>query len=208
MREDRPVPDGSGRWYAGQLVDVVSLPTDSDVVTPDDPENPLVVPDLTGGQCDLAAGKFGWIDVTDRRLDEVKAYLQTWAHNPTTTQIAANGNDRLIEVTSDMVAVGGANAFDAQAIDNMLTDINAEYPTANATRTQLTANSFRFSITAPVAARDEIIGRVNAAVRDMQYARRRWRVKPASMAIAEANGWHLVGTASQVGNHLQDGLLE
>lgn len=162
----------------------------------------------TGSEEQLEAGKFWWIEITNRTLSEVKAYLQEWRHNPDTEQIAADGNDRTIQVTSTMVSVSGANAFEASNVDELLGWINDDYPTANATRTGLTNTTFTFTITAPVAAKDEIVERVNRAVRRWSYRRRRWQVTPAGQTYLAANGGYVEGTAEQVAQYLRDGLLD
>lgn len=156
----------------------------------------------------VAAGNFWHIKVTDKTLEQVQTYLQSWNHDPTVEQIAANGNNRTIRVTSTMVSASGANAFDATKVDELLGEINADYPTANALRTGLTNTTFTFTITAPVAARDELIERVNAAVRDWNYRRRRWYINAAGRTYLANNGGYAEGTASQVANYLRDGLLD
>ena len=154
------------------------------------------------------AGNFYHIKVTDKTLAEVESYLQEWRHEPDTQQIAATGDDRTIRVTSSMVSASGGNAFTQAGFTQMLADINAEYPTANAAYSAHTDTTYTFTITAPLAARDEIIERVNEAVRDMQYRRRRWYINAAGRAYLDANGHYVEGTASQVSTYLRDGLLD
>jgi len=165
-------------------------------------------PGPTGTQEQLAAGNFWWIKVTDKTLAEVQEYLQSWNHDPTVEQTSANGDDRIIQVTSTMVSASGGNQFEAAKVDELLGEINAEYPTANATRTGIGNTFFTFSITAPVAARDEIIERINRAVRDWSYRRRRWYINAAGRTYLQNNGGYVEGTASQVSNYLRDGLLD
>jgi len=161
-----------------------------------------------GSQEVISAGNFWHIKVTDKTLAEVQSYLQSWNHDPDVQQIAATGDDRTIQVTSTMVSASGGNQFEAAKVDELLGEINAEYPTANALRTGLTTTTFTFTITAPVAARDEIIERINQAVRDWSYRRRRWYINAAGRTYLEANGGYVEGTAAQVGNYLRDGLLD
>lgn len=187
---DNPVPDSPGKWRAGEVVAAVA----------DD--------HVFGAQEVPEAGHFHHITITDKTLEEVQSYLQAWSHNPTTVQLSAVGNDRVIEVTSDMVAVGGANAFTQEGFTQMLADINAEYPTANAAYQSHTNTTYVFTITAPVAARDEIIERVNEAVRNMQYRRRRWYITAAGRTFLDGNGGVVSGTAAQVAQYLRDGLLD
>lgn len=165
-------------------------------------------PGPTGTQEQLAAGNFWWIKVTDKTLTEVQEYLQSWNHDPDVQQIASSGDDRTIRVTSTMVSASGGNQFTAEQVDGLLGEINTDYPTANATRTLLDTDRFQFTITAPVAARDEIIERINRAVRDWSYRRRRWYINAAGRTYLEANGGYVEGTASQVANYLRDGLLD
>ena len=178
-----------GLWRKGEIVAVF--------------ENPP-----TGTQEQPEAGNFYWIVVTDRSKAQADLYMQSWAHDPTVEQISADGNDRTIRVTSTMVSASGANAFQASQVDALLGEINTDYPTANATRTQLDSDRFQFTITAPAAARDEIIERINRAVRDWSYRRRRWYITAAGQTYLDANGNYVEGTAAQVSNYLRDGLLD
>lgn len=187
---DNNVPESPGKWRAGEIV--AAFADDHVFGAKELPE----------------AGHFHHITVTDKTLEEVQSFLQSWRHEPTVTQISATGDDRVIEVTSSMVSVSGANAFDAAVIDAALADINEEYPTALATRTALTNTSFQFSITAPVAARDKITELMEEAVYQMQYRRRRWYVTAAGRTFLDGNGGVVSGTAAQVAGYLRDGLLD
>lgn len=187
---DNPVPESPGKWRAGEIVAAVA----------DD--------HVFGAQEVPEAGNFYHIKVTDKTLAEVQSYLQAWRHEPDTQQIAATGDDRTIRVTSTMVSAGGANAFDTVRFQTMLDEINAEYPTANATYSAHTDTTYDFTITAPVAARDEIVDRVNNAVRDMQYRRRRWYVTAAGRTFLAGNGGYVEGPAATVSTYLRDGLLD
>lgn len=146
--------------------------------------------------------------VTDKTLDEVNAYLQEWNHNPTTIQISNQGNTRLLEVTSDMVSATGKNAFTQAGVQSLLDSINADYPTANASYDSHTASSFRIYVTVPQANRDELIARINSAVREMQYSRRRWYITAAGMSYLSTHDGIVAGTAAQVAGYLRDGLLD
>lgn len=163
---------------------------------------------LFGAQEVPEAGNFWHITVTDKTKAEADEYLQAWRHEPTTEQIAATGDDRTIRVTSSMVSASGGNAFTQERFQQMLDEINTDYPTASATYSAHTNTTYTFTITAPVAARDEIIERVNEAVRDMQYRRRRWYVNQAGRDFLSANGGVVSGTAAQVAQYLRDGLLD
>lgn len=154
------------------------------------------------------AGNFWHITIADKTLEEVNSYLQSWRHEPDTQQIAATGNDRTIQVTSTMVSASGGNAFTQAGFAQMLADINETYPTANAAYSAHTSTTYTFTITAPLAARDEIIERVNEAARNMQYRRRRWYINQAGRDYLTANGGVVSGTAAQVANYLRDGLLD
>ena len=179
-----------GLWRKGEIVGVV--------------ENNHVF----GAKETPESGNYYHIKVTDKTKAEADYFMAEWRHNPTTEQIAANGDNRTIRVTTTMVAAGGAHAFTEAGFTQMLADINAEYPTANATYSTHTTTTYEFTITAPVAARDEIIERVNQAVRDMQYRRRQWYVNAAGQSYLDANGRVVSGTAAQVAQYLRDGLLD
>lgn len=155
-----------------------------------------------------SAGIYFWIGVTDKTLEEAKTYIEGWNHNPAIDQVARNGDNRLIEVTSDMVSASGKNAFTEAGVSELLSSINADYPTANATYQSHTNTSFRFSIVAPNSAYNELTERINIAVQSMQYARRRWYVTQAGMTALANNDWSVSGTASQVAGYLRDGLLD
>ena len=184
------VPDSSGRWYAGQVVAAVA----------DDHEfGSAEVP---------SAGNFFHVSITDKTLEQVQEYLQDWAHNPTTSQVSKQGNRRLIEVTSDMVSATGKNAFTQAGVQALLDGINVDYPTADAQYDSHTNDSFRFYVTVPISGRDELIERINEAVRNMQYGRRRWYINSAGMTYLGNNGGAVSGTAAQVAGYLRDGLLD
>jgi len=184
------VPDAPGRWRSGEVVGVF----------PDD--------HVFGGKEVPEAGKFYHVGVTDRTLEQVQNYMDGWNHNPSTSQIGNQGNRRLIEVTSSAVSATGKNAFTRDGVQALFDEINAEYPTADMQYDSHTQNSFRFRITAPMSARDELIDRINAAVREMQYARRRWYITQSGMTYLANNGGTVSGTAGQVAGYIRDGLLD
>jgi len=161
-----------------------------------------------GSQEVVSAGNFWHIKVTDKTLEQVQAYLQSWNHEPTVTQVSANGNDRLVEITSSMVSATGKNAFTRAGVEALIDGINADYPSANVAYDSHTQNSFRLTLTAPASALEEFTERVNSAVRDMQYRRRRWYINAAGRTYLQNNGGYVEGTASQVANYLRDGLLD
>jgi len=184
------VPDSPGKWRVGEIVTAVE---DGHIF---------------GTQEVPSAGNFYHITITDKTLEEVQSYLQSWSHDPVVIQISATGDDRLIGVTSTMVSASGDGAFTAGPIDDMLADIAAEFTESNPVRTALTNFTFEFTITAPVGARDDIIERVNQAVRDMAHKRRRWYVTQAGRTFLAGNGGTVSGTSAQVSVYLRDGLLD
>ena len=177
------VPKNPHRWEAGQIV--AAFADDHEFGTAEVPE----------------AGNFGHIHITDKTVNEVTDYLQSWRHDPDITQILANGNDRRIQVVSSMVSATGKNAFERAPVEALLADIGGTYHAHNNT-------GFQFDITATIDERDEIIEKIEEAVRDMQYERRRWVVNAAGMAALAGNGWVVVGTAAQAANFIHDRLLD
>lgn len=180
---DNPVPESPGKWRAGEIVAAVA----------DD--------HVFGAQEVPEAGKFYHITVTDKTLEQVQSYLQSWSHDPTTQQISATGDDRRIEVTSTVVSASGGNAFTQAGVEDLMTDIGGTYVSH-------TNTSFQFDITATIEERDEIIAAINGAVRNMQYRRRRWYVTAAGRTFLAGNSGVVSGTAVQVGAYLRDGLLD
>lgn len=180
---DNPVPDSPGKWRAGEVVTVV-------------PDNHQF-----GSQEVPSAGKFYHIKVTDKTLEEVREYMQAWSHDPTVQQVSANGDDRVIEVTSAMVSASGANAFTQTGVEQLLTEINGTYISH-------TSTSFQFSVTATLEQRDEVIRQINDAVRGMQYRRRRWYINANGRSYLASQGGSIEVTASQLAPHLRDGLLD
>jgi len=187
---DNPVPDSPGKWRVGEIVAAVE----------DD--------HTFGSQETPEAGHFYHVTVTDKTLEEVQDYLQGWHHEPTTTQISAVGNDRLIEVTSTMVSTSGGNAFTQAQVEGFCTDLNEQYPTANSSYDSHQNASFRFNVTVPLAQRDTLIEQINEFVRDTQYRRRRWYINQAGRDFMNANNNQASGPAATVGNYLRDGLLD
>jgi hypothetical protein len=177
------VPDSPGRWLIGEIVAIVA----------DD--------HVFGSKETPESGNFHHITVEDKTMEEVQAYLQSWNHDPTTQQIQNNGDDRRIEVTSTMVSVSGKNAFTQAGVEELMVDIGGAYVSHDNT-------SFKFDITATLEEKDEIIEQINEAVREMQYARRRWATTPAARTFLNANGGVVSGPAATVGNYLRDGLLD
>ena len=188
--ETSDVPDSPGRWRAGEIVGAY-----------DDAHE-------FGAKEIPSAGKFYHVAVTDSTLEQVQTYLQEWAHDPTTTQVSTVGQRRLLQVTSSLVSATGKNAFTQAGVQALLDGINADYPTALAKYDSHTNSSFRFRATVPLSGRAELTERVNAAVRDMQYARRRWYIAQAGMTYLANNGGTVSGTAAQVAGYLRDGLLD
>lgn len=184
------VPDSAARWKAGEVVAAVD---DAHVF----------------GSAEIPeAGNFYHVAITDRTLEQVQDYLQSWHHNPTTTQISNQGNRRLLDVASDMVSATGKNAFTQDGVQALMDSLNADYPAANALYDSHTNTSFRFNVTVPISGRDELIARVNDAVVRMQYARRRWYISQAGMTYLGNNGGTVSGTAAQIAGYLRDGLLD
>lgn len=184
------VPDTPGRWRAGEVVAAVS--DGHEFGTAEVP----------------SAGNFYHVAVTDKTLEEVQEYLQGWNHNPTTIQVSASGNRRLLQVTSSMASATGKNAFTQAGVEALMEEINARYPTALAAYDSHTNTSFRFRVTVPVSGRNELIFMVDRAVEEMQYSRRRWYITQAGMTYLGNNGGTVSGTAAQVAGYLRDGLLD
>lgn len=177
-------PDGPYRYKAGQIIDAFD---DNHVFTP---------AELPSG------GNFYHVSVTDKTLQEVRAYLQAWRHNPVIEQIGRQGSTRRIQVTSDMVSVTGKNAFIREDVEQLLVDISGTY-------VDHTQSSFTFDVQAQsIEDRDRIIELINESVQRMQYARRRWYITNAGMTYLAANGGTVSGTAQQVAGYLRDGLLD
>jgi hypothetical protein len=184
------VADSPGRWLIGEIVAAVEDSHEfSEAELPD-------------------AGNFHHITITDKTLTEVQAYLQRWNHDPTTIQISAIGDVRLLQVSSDMVSVSGKNAFTQAGVDEFIAGLNARYPTANASYDSHINTAFRFNVTVPLAQRDALIDEINQFVRNVQYARRRWATTAAARTFMDANGGAASGTASQVSTYIRDGLLD
>lgn len=184
------VPETPGRWRAGEVVAAVS--DGHEFGTAEVP----------------SSGNFYHVAVTDKTLEEVQEYLQVWNHNPTTTQVSASGNRRLLQVTSSMVSATGKNAFTQVGVQALLDGINEEYPTSDAVYDSHTNTRFRFRVTVPLSGRAELIKRINEATEEMQYSRRRWYITQAGMTYLGNNGGTVSGTAAQVAGYLRDGLLD
>lgn len=200
------VPDAPGRWRIGEVVTAVE---DDHTFAPNE---------------EASAGHFYHIKVTDKVKSEVESFLESWGHQTATvTQIAAVGDDRTIRIETTMVSASGDGAFSdpdnkgdgtttfgdpAPGFATFLSDINAEFPTANATYNDHTWTTYDFDITAPEAAKDEIIERALRTVRDVQVHRARWYIPAASRTILDGQGNYIEGPAATVQNHLRDGLLD
>jgi len=177
------VPDSPGRWKAGEIVAAVEK-------------------NHSFGSAEIpSAGNFYHVTVTNKTLAEVQSYLQSWSHDPTVAQIQSNGDDRRIEVTSDVVSASGKNAFTQAGVEELMTDLGGVYVSH-------TQTSFKFDITATIEERDEIIDWINQSVRDMQYARRRWYINNAGMTFLGNNSGVVSGDAATVAGFLRDGLLD
>ena len=189
---DNPVPESPGKWRAGE---VVTITEDAH---------------LFGSQELASAGKFLHLQVTDKTKAEVDAYTQGWNHEPTTVQISAVGDDRLLETTTTMVSVSGQNAFTQVQVENFCTGLNEKYPTANSSYNGHQNDSFRIDITVPLAQREALIEEIDEFVRSVQYKRRRWYIPAASRTFIEGQGGTYAATAAQIGSggHLRDGLLD
>ena len=184
------VPDSPGRWLAGEIVAAF-----------DDAH--------TFGSAEVpSAGNFYHITVTDKTLAEVESYLQSWNHDPVTTQVSAVGNDRVLQVVSTMVSASGKNAFTQVQVEDFCTQLNETYPTANSSYENHNNTGFQFNVTVPLAQRDELIEQINQFVESVLYKRRRWYINSAGMTFLAGNGGVVSGTAAQVNQYLRDGLLD
>ena len=178
------VPESPLRWKAGLIVDAF----------PDNHE--------FGGREVPEAGRFYHVAITDKTLEQVQEYLQSWKHDPLIVQVSRQGQVRLIEVSSTMVSATGKNAFERAAVDELLLDINGTYQSH-------TQNSFRFTITVSTTEEsDAHMATIKEAVKDMQYARRRWYITQSGMTYLANNGGTVSGTAAQVAGYIRDGLLD
>ena len=186
---DNNVPDSPGKWRAAQVVQVFE----------DGHEF---------GSSEVPGANFHHITVTDKTKAEVQEYMQDWAHNPTTTQVSAQGNNRLLNVASDMVSASGLNQFTEEQVDNFCALLNEKYPTANAAYDSHTQNAFRFTVKVPLAQREALILEINDFVRSQLFLRRRWYITSAGMSFLAGNGGVVSGTAAQVNPFLRDGLLD
>ena len=140
------VPDSPDRWLAGEIVQ--TFPDNHGFGTKETP----------------SAGNFYHIAITDKTLEEVYVYLQNWDHNPTTTQVSNQGNDRLLEVASDMVSATGKNAFTQAGVDALITRLNTDYPTSDTSYDSHTSATFRINVTVPIANRAALIEIINEEV--------------------------------------------
>ena len=183
-------PDGPFRYRAGEII--AAFDDNHEFGTKEVPE----------------AGNFYHVAITDKTLVEVQTYMQDWTHDPTTEQVSNQGNRRLIEVTSSMVSATGKNAFTQAGVVGLMATINNKYQNANAVYDSHTNTAFRFLVTVPQQGIDELIEMVNEAVRDMQYARRRWYITQSGMTYLSNNGGTVSGTAAQVSGYVRDGLLD
>lgn len=187
---DSSAPESPAKWRAGEVVTAFS---DGHIF---------------GAKELPEAGNFYHITVTDKTVEQVREYLQSWRHNPTVTQVQATGDNRLIDVASDMVSVSGGNAFTRAGVDGVVATLNNKYPDCSAAYQSHSGTSFRFTITAAAALKSAIVDDVYEAVRRMQYRRRRWYVTAAGISFLSANGGAVSGTAAQVTQYLRDGLLD
>ena len=153
-----------------------------------------------------AAGHVYHIGVTDRTYEEVSDYVQTWKHDPVTTQIQNQGDLRLLEVVSTMVSVSGKNAFTIDGINGLVDELN-QYG-LDASYESHTNTSFRISLTVEIGRRPQVISAINRHVERMQYARARWFVTEEGGDYLANNGGFVSGPASQVGGFLHDGLTD
>ena len=187
---DNPVPESPGKWRAGEVVAAVA--DDHQFAAQEVPE----------------AGKFYHITVTDKTLAEVQEYLQSWSHDPVTTQVSAVGDDRVLQVVSTMVSASGQNAFTQVQVEGFCADLNERYPTANSSYANHNNTGFQFNVTVPIEQRDELIEQINEFVESVLYKRRRWYINQAGRDFMDANGNQVSGPAATVGNYLRDGLLD
>ena len=187
---DADTPDVPLRWRAGEIVAIYES------------GQPLSRAESPEG------GSVYNIEITDKTRDEVREYMQEWRHDPTTTQVSANGDDRLIQVVSSMISASGAAAFTTEQVDQFCADLNKTYPTANATPDTIISTGFRFNVTVPLSARDQLIREVNTFVADIYHRRRRWYINNAGMTFLANNGGIVTGTAAQLSQYLRDGLLD
>ena len=181
-------PDPAKRWLALEVVEAF----------PDGWEfGDMEVPE---------AGRFYHIHVNDRTYEQVKDYVQSWHHDPVTTQVQNQGDRRLLEVVSTMVSVSGKNAFTQEGVDGLVDELNS-YDLAAAYESH-TNTTFRISLTCTIEDRPRVIDAINRHVEQMQYARARWYISNAGRDYLAANGGYVSGPASQVGNFLRDGLAD
>lgn len=144
---------------------------------------------------------FFHIKLTDKTKAEVDYYMQEWQHVPTVTQIQANGDDRRIQVTSQMVAVSGKGAFILSDITKLVAAVGGIYVSH-------TDTDFKFDITAPDTQAQEIKDEIEIAVHRWRTERRRWYITQAGRDFIALNDYIVAGTASQLSQYLRDGLLD
>ena len=151
------------------------------------------------------------IVVTDRTVAQTQEYLEDWRNQPAITQLQFNPetNRRRLLVEGGMVSVSGRNAFtriNFIVIQGNLESIGLSY-SPDAIYVSHTPDSFTFDVTVAPGDVSAAQAVVEHEYREMVTDFKRWRVTPESLVWLENNGGEFVGTASEVGPRLQDGLL-
>jgi hypothetical protein len=118
-RNTSNVPQSPSKWWAGEIVAVV------------DEEY------IFGADEQISAGNFFQIVVTDMTVEEAKAYIKEWGHEPTSEIVATNGTGGFrVRITSLNVSASGKNAITRAQMDGFVTQWNgAHFAHTNTTYT-------------------------------------------------------------------------
>ena len=190
---DRPVPESSGRWKDGQILLVNDVPY------------------TTGGEADV--NSFVQFTITDKTPAEVDAkFFAPYVMDVTMTTANgpdANGFRRLWVRNENTNASGTKGGWTASMTDNIELEWNTRYPTCNLTTIRYfqgtnpgdTWECEGTFTTGQAVEFEQVVTEKGAETLDY---RRIWYVNQTGMDNIRANGGIQSGTASQLGNWVED----
>ena len=190
---DRPVPEAAGRWKDGQILLVNDVPY------------------TTGGEADIT--KFVQFTITDKTPAEVDAKFFAPYNMDIDMQVIAGpdpqGFRRINVRNNNTNSTGTKGGWTTEMTDNIILEWNTRYPTTNLVTVQIITGTNPGDTwqcegtftTGQAIEFEEVVTQKGAEVLDY---RRIWYVNSTGMANINANGGIQSGTASQLGNWVED----
>jgi hypothetical protein len=164
----------------------------------------------------VAAGSFVHFEVTDKTVQEMSTYLETYNRPIDMQVIEGAGVDGLKKINvrnNNTNASGTIGGWTTEETDNIITEWNTRYPTCNLQTVQFLTgtnpgDTWQCEGTFTQGQADEFEEVIVEQGLQQMDKRKIWYITESGMLNIEAAGGSQSGTASQLGGILRDARLD